>query len=494
MKTQIITIAVIICILPFVGCHVQKEQEKGLEKFRNGPKELCEAIEKGNIKAVKAIIKKGIDLDLPAKKDEFPLFYAAGSGRPEIARLLIQAGANINIKDSYGDTALHIAIRESNYKVAEILINSGADVNAKIEKGFFPGFRPLHTAVNGKKDIPYLVSLLISKGAEVNSRDAKGKTPLQYAMMNRFSQSEQILLKHEKSPGNIQKSTHFPVLKGPYLGQKPPGMIPEIFAPEVITKASHSVAAFSPEGLEVFYVPWSTLEMETMKQINGVWTRPQTVSFASEYDAENPWFTADGTRMYFTSTRPLELEGLKVKEKFWQENIWYVEREKDGWSEPIPLGPEVNSMDLHWQFSIDDQNNDLFFSVSSGESGGRSDIYKSVLSDGQYTNPVKLSEAINTQGDEATPFIAPNGSYLIFARKPGADTTADLYISFRNQDGSWTDAVNLGSNINSQAHEVCPVVTRDGKYFFFISMKSGKPQIYWVDAKIMEELKPKELK
>ena len=117
-------------------------------------------------------------------------------------------------------------------------------------------------------------------------------------------------------------------------------------------------------------------------------------------------------------------------------------------------------------------------------------IYKSVFADGRYTNPVKLSEAINTQGDEATPFIASDGSYLIFTRKPGADTFADLYISFRNQDGAWTDTVNLGGNINSQAHEVCPVVTRDGKYFFFISMRSGEPKIYWVDARIIEELKP----
>jgi len=303
-----------------------------------------------------------------------------------------------------------------------------------------------------------------------------------------------ILLCHIFVFSNNAQQDDFPVLKGPYLGQKPPVDTPEIFAPGIIKKAPHSVAVFSPDGLEVFWVPWSTLKMETMKQINSVWTKPHTVSFASKYDAENPWFTADGTRMYFTSTRPLEAGDLKVKEKFWHENIWYVDREQGGWSEPVPLGPEVNSMDLHWQISIDDQNNDLYFSVSSGESGGQMDIYKSVFTDGRYTTPKKLCEAINTQGDECTPFIASDGSYLIFARKPGADTFSDLYISFRNQDGSWMDAVSLGSEINSDAHEVCPVVTRDGKYFFFISMKSGKPQMYWMDAKIIEELKPENLK
>jgi hypothetical protein len=56
-------------------------------------------------------------------------------------------------------------------------------------------------------------------------------------------------------------------------------------------------------------------------------------------------------------------------------------------------------------------------------------------------------------------------------------------------DRAWTSAIPMGSPINSEAHEVCPLVTRDGKYMFFISMRSGKPQIYWVDAKIIEELR-----
>ena len=275
----------------------------------------------------------------------------------------------------------------------------------------------------------------------------------------------------------------WPVLKGPYLGQKHPGMIPEIFAPHIIAEAPHSAAIFSPDGQSVFWVPWSTLKMKTMKQTNGLWTEPTVVPFALEFDAENPWFTADGDRMYFTTTRPLEPEGPNARPKFWRENIWYVNRKGDGWSDPVPLGPEVNSRDLHWQFSIDDRNGDLYFSASSREDGGGSDIYKSSLSAGRYTEPAILGEAINTRGDEDTPFIAPDGGYLIFARKPGADSFADLFISFRRNDGSWQEAVCLSPPINSEAHEVCPVVTRDGKYLFFISMRTEKPQVYWMDAK-----------
>ncbi|MDH4198370.1 MAG: hypothetical protein OEW05_13230 [Candidatus Aminicenantes bacterium] len=258
------------------------------------------------------------------------------------------------------------------------------------------------------------------------------------------------------------RQTEFPKLAGPYLGQKPPGMTPELFASDIITVSTHSVAIFSPDGREAYYVPWSTLKMETMKLANGAWTSPETVSIASVYDAENPMFTADGSRLYFTSTRPLKTMASPEKSKFWRENIWSVARREGGWSEPVPLGPEVNSLDLHWQLSIDDRNHDLYFSASAGETGGRSDIYQSVFSNGRHTDPVKLGPAVNTDGDEDTPFIAADGSYLIFARKPGADTFSDLCVSFRARDGSWKDAVPFDGRINSKAHEVCPVVTRDG--------------------------------
>jgi len=290
----------------------------------------------------------------------------------------------------------------------------------------------------------------------------------------------------------FSRQKDFSKLTGPYLGQKPPGMTPELFAPDVITVSTHSVAIFSPDGREVYYVPWSTLKMETMKLDNGAWTRPEIVSIAFVYDAENPMFTADGSRMYFTSTRPLKTIVSPEKSKFWRENIWYVARREGAWSEPVPLGPEVNSLDLHWQFSFDDRNHDLYFSASAGETGGRSDIFQSVFSNGRHTDPVKIGPAINTDGDEDTPFIAADGSYLIFARKPGTDTFGDLYVSFRARDGSWKDAVPFDGRINSKAHEVCPVVTRDGKYLFFISMKSGRPRIYWVDAKIIEASRPRE--
>ena len=81
---------------------------------------------------------------------------------------------------------------------------------------------------------------------------------------------------------------------------------------------------------------------------------------------------------------------------------------------------------------------------------------------------------------------------------------SDLYVSFRRESGSWTKPKNMGRKINSEAKDAFPYVTSDGKYFFFNSSRvsvlndkkipDGPGNIYWVDAKIIEELKPDELK
>ena len=75
----------------------------------------------------------------------------------------------------------------------------------------------------------------------------------------------------------------------------------------------------------------------------------------------------------------------------------------------------------------------------------------------------------------------------------------DLYISFRQQDGSWGSAINMGDKINTDAYEAGPKVTPDGKYLFFVRVVTATVDdpysdidIFWVDAKIIETLRNKQ--
>ena len=122
-------------------------------------------------------------------------------------------------------------------------------------------------------------------------------------------------------------------------------------------------------------------------------------------------------------------------------------------------------------------------------------IRYSRLVDGKYEEPKLLSKKING-GKSFHPFIAPDESYLIFdGKREGGYGSSDLYISYRQKDGSWGEAINLGDKINTGAWEAGASVTPDGKYFFFNrNMGTDKYEnvdIFWVDAKFIETLRPK---
>ena len=136
---------------------------------------------------------------------------------------------------------------------------------------------------------------------------------------------------------------------------------------------------------------------------------------------------------------------------------------------------------------------------------------------GQFSESKNLGESINTNLKEVDPSIAPDESYIIFCRREEGRGW-DLYISFKKRDGSWSIAKNMGDQINSNAAEFCPTMSADGKYLFFTSTRSNLPSyskipityeekihflrspgngnsdIYWVDAKIIETLKSRELR
>ena len=73
---------------------------------------------------------------------------------------------------------------------------------------------------------------------------------------------------------------------------------------------------------------------------------------------------------------------------------------------------------------------------------------------------------------------------------------SDIYISFKQNDGTWGNAINLGDKINTSAWEASASITPDGKYLFFSrnvgSNNFENVDIFWVDAKVVFDLKTKE--
>jgi hypothetical protein len=307
------------------------------------------------------------------------------------------------------------------------------------------------------------------------------------------------ILRSEET-GSQTPQNDFPVLTGPYLGQKPPGMTPEV----LVFPAPLREGVFSPDGCELMLPTPSGIMVTRLE--NGRWTQPKTAGFSGGDMNYSP----DGRKLFFASNRPLQKDGPPLNHY----DLCVIRRTETGWSEPDNLGSPINTEQHESYASIAGNGNLYFFRdggggtaqaagggvVVRGAPGGTPpgvDIYCSKFLNGRYAIPEKLGPEINSEAVDLDPFIAPDESFLIFhSNRAGGFGQMDLYISFRNRDGAWTPAVNMGDKINSAGSEACGRVSAGGTYFFFnkSNLQTRTRGLYWVRTKIFEELKTTAIK
>jgi ankyrin repeat protein len=446
----------------------------------NGIVPLSSVASRAHLEAVTFLIDNGARLNDRDKISEFTaLHYAALKGQAEVARLLVDRGADVEARDIHESTPLHVAVQAGQTAVVELLLNDTPPGNpASVNVQDYDGYTPLQWACDiGNRDI---AALLVAKGADMNARNTVGQTAFNLAGNGGYKEIADLLAQK----GADQSPQKFPILTGPYLGQTPPGMTPQLFAKGIISTrlGMHGVAAFSPSNDEVIWAPDAMLGLLFMKQENGAWSAPAPFPFMDGYDVDAPCYSYDGTRLLLMAG-PLDANGMVSDEK-----IYCVDRQGKGWSEPRLLDSAVNSIPMHFQFSIDRQGNIY--------TGGQ-DIYCARLENGRYHALEKLPSVINTDASEMGPFISKDGDYLIFNRvSPPPNFSFLLLISFKDADGNWTEPQNLGSKIPpDEANNLIARVSPDGRYLFFLSKRTGSPRergVYWVDARVIDELRPKQ--
>jgi Tol biopolymer transport system component len=277
-----------------------------------------------------------------------------------------------------------------------------------------------------------------------------------------------------------QSPDEFPRLIGPYLGQKPPGTTPEIFAPGIVSKdGQQEKLNFSPDQREAIFweraADGKSMSIIRMTRTGDLWGPPEPILFSTEFTNMEPTLSPDGLKLFFVSDRPLDKKAVANKTP----DLWYVEKVDGAWSEPINLGSPVNGDSVEVQ-PLMSADNHFYFCRPPGE------IYCSMIVDAKMQTPVKLSEAIN-KGRVSSPCLPPDCTYMIFhSYRAGGHGGYDLYVSFKDGLGDWAEAENMDS-INTPGDEGGPTISPDGKYLFF----SRDGNIYWVSTKIIEELSPK---
>jgi ankyrin repeat protein len=445
-----------------------------VDKFGSTALEL--AAWRGKADFVDLLLEKGARVPESGSQWQGMLSRAASNGLANLFRRLTEKSKDLKAVDASGEWLLQSAAAGGSAEIVKLLLDKGFDP-ARPDRF---GWTPLHYAArDGRIEA---ARILIDRGAPLDTSTIMGQTAYNVAMERKMETVAALLAEKGADKSDI----HFPVLKGDYLGQTPPGDKSELFGRGIISSiwGIHSTAVFSPDGNEVYWTPMISYPGEVysrggllmMKRVDGRWTPPAWAPFSGP-DGEDdvPFFSPDGKRIYFISRRPLTGETQRGSEK-----IWYADRTAAGWSRPQPLDPNVNSVSKHWEFSLDREGN-VYFAGLAPDSLGMGDIYLARFKDGKYEKPVNLGAPISSAGEETTPFIAPDGSYLLFSRQ------YDLWVSFRNANGSWAEPVKLGPEVNSPSIELCPIVTGDGKYLFFLSQRDGESHAYWVRADVIEK-------
>ena len=277
----------------------------------------------------------------------------------------------------------------------------------------------------------------------------------------------------------------WPTLSGPHLGQEPPGMTPEVFAPGLISLDGERElnAVYSPNGRIFMFsrlVDGAYKMYFSYRREDDTWQEPRMAAPSKTYPGHadvDMAFSPDGGWVYFISNRPLPGYSLE------RYNIWRSEVTPHGLVAPEALGPHINGPgnELYPMLVADGS---LYFSAVRDDTLGARDSYRAQYSDGEFGEPVNLGPGINSEVNEGDIYVSPDETYIIHVsgERPDSLGGSDLYISFRQEDGSWGDGIHMGDGINSPEADYCPMVSPDGKYFYFTQGED----LMWVDAKIID--------
>ena len=259
-------------------------------------------------------------------------------------------------------------------------------------------------------------------------------------------------------------------LKGPYLGQDPPGTKPKVFAPTFISTSEKEFSiTFSPDMKECYFSRTRSNGQYTIfctKETESGWIEPVEADFAGGTFSHEPYISIDGQTLFFGSLRPLP-DGKN------EYSIWNLNKQGQSWSNLQPLG-------FFAMYITQTKDGTLYF-TSRGPGGAC--LAKARFENGHYQEPEILDKPFLSDYWDGHPCVATDESWLIFdsENRPGAEECG-LFISFRTENGGWTTPHHMIDRIPAGRFAM---ISPDERYLFY----STKGDIYWISAKIISELR-----
>ena len=267
-------------------------------------------------------------------------------------------------------------------------------------------------------------------------------------------------------------------IKEKYLVEEIPEMKPLPFLPDLVSdKYLIHRGVFSNDLSEYYFTisdkQFQQFDVKVIKKRNDGWTQVQDAFFNSAFNDHGMSFAPDGKTLYFTSTRPTNIQGVADT---W--HIWKSEFFQGGWQSPeyVDIPNLREKLTSHPTITA---NGTLYFH-SSNTDYSEMDLYVSRFHDGTFQNAEKVFTTFN---DRCTPYVAPGGDYLIFAN---IGAQLDLMISYK-KEGRWSDPKPLPESINSEG-QGNPYITPYGGFLFYAK---GREQwkVHWASTKLIEDPK-----
>jgi Tol biopolymer transport system component len=253
-----------------------------------------------------------------------------------------------------------------------------------------------------------------------------------------------------------------------YIGQAPPEQTPQVF--RLQTHEGYFAGdriAISADGKELYYsevtATWSDANIRYYKYSDRQWNGP----FELFPGFLGPALSVDGQTMFFEKYND-------------SRTCWHSTRTGTGWSAPTLCTEVPDPKDKHY---LQDTAGGRVYASSQGAPNGigARDIctYAKTDSNAAYRS---LGRPLNSPGNEGDFYVARDESFIVFGSPHrGGLGGGDLFISFRERDGAWSDPKNLGAPINTPGFEFGPYVTDDKRYLFFSrSSDFTRVDIYWV--------------
>lgn len=190
----------------------------------------------------------------------------------------------------------------------------------------------------------------------------------------------------------------------------------------------------------------------------------------TDRDEYLPYLTADDQLLLFTSRRQESIGGFNPRLKDYSEDFYFCEWVDGEWTAAANLGPPINTPENEGASFLTQDGKTIYFTACNRPDGiGSCDLYVSYREGNSWSEPENLGPRVNSTGWESQPCLSHDGTALYFASgRPGGQGGRDLWRS-KKVNGNWTEAENLGNEINTLGNEDAPFLHADGISLYFSS-------------------------